>query len=263
MRRGAFLAACSLALAAALPASAQDRTPPEVVTLSLVIEGKPASVVAHLYKPAGPGPFPVVIHSHGRAGSRFDRVKMEYPVAVGHGNYWLRKGVALLAPVRPGYGATGGPDVEDSGVKWNGSECYTDPDFTRVALNARRTVVATYEWALQQDWVRKDRILLQGQSVGGMTTIAAGALNLPGVVGVVNFAGGSGGYPEMSPGRSCKPALLADLPALWHRSEVAQPVALCHQRPVLGRGSAQGLARGLQGRRQRHAARDDRFRGRP
>jgi dienelactone hydrolase len=225
MRRGTFLAACWLALAAAQPAVAQDRVPPEIVALPLVIEGKPTEVVAHLYKPAGAGPFPLVIYSHGRAGSRIDRVKMEYPVAVGHGNYWLRKGVALVAPVRPGYGATGGTDVEDSGVKWNGSECYTDPDFTRVAFNARRTVVATHQWAIQQPWVRKDRILLQGQSVGGMTTVAAGALNLPGVVGVVNFAGGSGGYPEVSPGKSCKPALLTETyrrfgtevksPSLW------------------------------------------------
>jgi len=211
----------------ALPAAGQqgDRVPPEIVTLPLVIEGKPTDVVAHLYKPPGDGPFPLVIYSHGRAGNRIDRVKMEYPVPVGHGNYWLRKGVALLAPMRPGYGATGGTDLEDSGVKWNGAQCYTDPDFMRVALNARRTVRAAYDWAMQQPWVRKDRVLLQGQSVGGMTTVAAGALNLPGVVGVVNFAGGSGGYPEMSPGRSCKPELLTETyrqlgtqvkaPSLW------------------------------------------------
>ena len=34
--------------------------------------------------------------------------------------------------------------------------------------------------------------------------VAVAALNLPGVVGTVNFAGGSGGYPEVSPGKSCK-----------------------------------------------------------
>ena len=222
------LAACAALLglgAAAQAPAGDDRVRPEVVRLPLVVDGKQAEVVAHLYKPPGPGPFPLVIYSHGRAGSRIDRVKLEYPVPIGHGNYWLRKGIALVAPVRPGYGETGGTDVEDSGGRWRGNECYTDPDFTQVASNARRTVVATYEWALREPWVRKDRILLQGQSVGGLTTVGTAALNLPGVVGSVNFAGGSGGYPDVSPGKSCKPARLtetyrqfgqeAKAPSLW------------------------------------------------
>jgi len=191
--------------AAAAAQQAADRVQPDITTLPLVINGKRIEVVAHIYKPEGDGPFPLVIYSHGRAGSSEDRAALKYPVPVGHGNYWLRKGVALVAPVRPGYGETGGDDVEHSGTRWKGAICTTDPDFTRTAVNARRTVVATYEWALKQPWVRGDRILIQGQSVGGLTTVATAALNLPGVVGTVNFAGGSGGYPEVSPGKSCKP----------------------------------------------------------
>lgn len=213
-----------LMLLHAVHAMAQ-RAEPEIVTLPLVIAGQRTGVVAHIYKPDGPGPFPLVIHSHGRAGQQAERDKLQYPVPVGHGNYWLRKGVAVVAPVRPGYGQTGGPDVEHSGTRWKGATCTTDPDFTRTAVNARRTVVATYEWALQQPWVRADRILIQGQSVGGLTTVAVAALNLPGVVGTVNFAGGSGGYPDVSPGHSCKPERLTETyrafgrdargPSLW------------------------------------------------
>lgn len=199
-----------LLLVAAAGARAQqgDRVEPRIVTLPLVIGGQRTDVTAHLYKPDGAGPFPLVIYSHGRAGTQAERDKLQYPVPVGHGNYWLRKGVAVLAPVRPGYGATGGADAENSGARWKDGNCYTEPDYTRVAVTARRTVVATHEWALQQPWVRRDRILIQGQSVGGMTTVAVAALNLPGVVGTVNFAGGSGGYPEVSPGKSCKPGNL-------------------------------------------------------
>jgi dienelactone hydrolase len=208
-----------------LAQQAPDRVQPEVVRLPLLIDGKPVEVVAHLYKPPGDGPFPLVVYSHGRAGDRLDRVKMQYPVPVGHGNYWLRKGVALVAPMRPGYGETGGADMEDSGVKWRGSECYTNPDYAHVAAGASRTVLATYVWALKQPWVRKDRILIEGQSVGGLTTVATAALNLPGVVGTVNFAGGSGGNPEASPGKSCRPGNLTEIyrefgqkakqPSLW------------------------------------------------
>lgn len=201
------------------------RAQPEVARLSLLIDGKPTEVVAELYKPAGAGPFPLVIFSHGRAGSSVGRARLRDPVAVAHGNYWLRRGVAVVAPERPGYGETGGADVEDSGAHWRGAQCFGNPDYTRTAEHARRTVLATYEWALQQPWVRKDRILLEGQSVGGMTTIATAALNLPGVVGAVNFSGGAGGNPHSSPGRSCMPDHLTEtyrqfgrqarVPSLW------------------------------------------------
>lgn len=223
----ALFAAVSTPVAAQLnaPGATAARQEPEVVRLPLVIDGSATEVVAHIYKPAGQGPFPLVIHSHGRAGTAFERSKLEYPVPVGHGNYWLQKGVAVVAPVRPGYGQTGGADREDSGAKWRDGSCYSNPDFQQTAHNARRTVVATYEWALKQPWVRKDRILIQGQSVGGMTTVAVAALNLPGVVATVNFAGGAGGYPEVSPGASCKPENLteayrtfgqqAKAPSLW------------------------------------------------
>ncbi|AYQ29134.1 MULTISPECIES: dienelactone hydrolase family protein [unclassified Polaromonas] len=186
-----------------------ERVSPQVIKLPLVIDGKSFDVVTHVYKPAGDGPFPLVIFSHGRAPSRVDRAKLENPVLIGHANYWLRKGVAVIAPVRPGYGDTGGFDREDSGIRWSGKVCTGDADFTRVASHAGQTVVALHQWALQQPWVRKDRLLLEGQSVGGMTTVSVAALNLPGVIGAVNFAGGSGGNPEDSPTRSCKPENMA------------------------------------------------------
>ncbi len=224
-----MVGACLLVLACVSGAQQPPRVQPDIVRLTLDIGGKPTEVVTHLYKPPGDGPFPLVIFSHGRAGARIDRVKLQYPVLVRHANYWLNKGVAVVAPVRPGYGETGGADREDSNANWNGNICTGNPDFTASAGNARETVVATYQWAMRQPWVRKDRILLEGQSVGGMTTVAAGALNLPGVVGFVNFAGGSGGYPEVSPGKSCKPGNLTETyraygqlakePSLWLYAE--------------------------------------------
>lgn len=194
---------------------AQVLVQPEIVMLPLVVDGKTLQVSTHLYKPAGNGPFPVVIFSHGRSGNRIDRAKMQYPMPVGHGNYWIRKGVAVIAPVRPGYGDTGGTDNEDQFFNWQGSHCLGDPDYNRSATSARHTIVGTYQWALQQPWVRRDRVLLEGQSVGGMATVAAAALNLPGVVGIVNFSGGSGGQTDTSPGKSCKPQNLEQAFQKW------------------------------------------------
>lgn len=213
-------------IAAAQPA-AQQR--PEVMTLPLTIDGTVYQVVTHVYKPNGAGPFPLVIFSHGRAPLQADRDKLMYPVLVGHANYWLRKGVAVVAPVRPGYGETGGADRENSLARWNGSTCISDPDFTKVGRKASEVVAAVHGWGMQQPWVRKDHILLEGQSVGGLTTVAASVLNLPGVIASVNFAGGAGGYPAVSPGKSCKPenltktyagfGKLVKIPSLWLYAE--------------------------------------------
>ena len=202
---------------------------PQVMILPLTIDGTVHQVVTHVYKPSGTGPFPLVIFSHGRAPLQADRDKLQYPVLIGHANYWLRKGVAVVAPVRPGYGETGGADRENSLTRWSGSTCTSDPDFTQVGRNASAVVVAVHGWAVQQSWVRTDRILLEGQSVGGLTAIAASALNLPGVLASVNFAGGAGGNPAASPGSSCKPenltrtyasyGKLVKIPSLWLYAE--------------------------------------------
>src|SRR4051812_13634771 len=117
---------------------------PEVTRLPLVIDGSQTEVTAHVYKPPGEGPFPLVIYSHGRSGERLARLKMESPMPAGHATWWIRRGVAVVAPVRVGYGATGGPDVENSGSLWRGGACYSQPDFETAGINARKTVVATY-----------------------------------------------------------------------------------------------------------------------
>ena len=220
-----LLAGCVMAQPVVLPQPQQ----PQVMTLPLTIDGMVHQVVTHVYKPSGSGPFPLVIFSHGRAPLQADRDKLQYPVLIGHANYWLRKGVAVVAPVRPGYGATGGADRENSLTRWSGSTCISDPDFTQVGRHASAVVAAVHGWAVGQPWVRTDRILLAGQSVGGLTAIAASALNLPGVLASVNFAGGAGGNPVASPGSSCKPenltrtyaayGKLVKIPSLWLYAE--------------------------------------------
>lgn len=191
---------------------------PETVRLPLMVDGNAIEVVAHLYKPAGAGPFPLVLFAHGRAGTHHERTELKYPIGVGHANYWLHKGVAVLAPMRPGYGETGGRDREDSLSNWRDGQCHGVPTYERTADNARAAQAAALAWAQQQPWVRRDRVLLEGQSVGGLTTVALSAFNTPGVVGAVNFAGGAGGNPHSSPAHSCKPELLGEVYRLFGKS---------------------------------------------
>ena len=72
------------------------------------------AMTTEVFKPDGDGPFPVVLYSHGRAGTDAERRDMKVPILRGHALYWMRKGFAVVAPIRPGYGVTGGPDSESS-----------------------------------------------------------------------------------------------------------------------------------------------------
>lgn len=225
---GALLAA----LLATGPAGAAPPLPaPDTQVLPLAVDGRTVDVATQVFRPEGPGPFPLVIFSHGRSADPAVRAGLQYPVPLGHVAFWLRQGVAVVAPIRPGYGATGGADRENSGARWPapGTACTGLPDYATVARHAASTIRAVHGWSLQQPWVRHDRILLEGQSVGGMATIAAASERLPGVVGAVNFSGGAGGKPDTAPGNSCRPEVLTTLyrqlgtqvrvPSLWLYAE--------------------------------------------
>ncbi len=92
-----------------------------------------------------------------------------------------------------------------------------------------RSVDATLAWLRAQPWADAHHVLLAGQSVGGLTTVAASAKPQDGVVGYINFAGGAGGSPTLSPGHNCEPGLLTELygefgrtttiPSLWVYAE--------------------------------------------
>src|SRR6195952_2429482 len=78
--------------------------------------GDDAQMLTTYFLPPGPGPFPVVLFSHGRASGADARAGVEIGVSRVQLRYWLAKGVAVVSPVRPGYGRSTGGDVEDSGV---------------------------------------------------------------------------------------------------------------------------------------------------
>jgi dienelactone hydrolase len=190
--------------------------------------GGDVDLVTHLYKPAGAGPFPTVVFSHGR-GSNEENRNLRFPIMVGHANFWLRKGFAVAAAIRPGYGETGGVDREAPGHTWRGGSCMGVPDFASTAKVAAQTVFVLMEWLRAQPWNDHGRMLLEGQSVGGLTTVAAASRNPDGVIGFINFSGGAGGRPDGSPRNSCRPELLRDLygefgkttkvPSLWLYAE--------------------------------------------
>lgn len=181
--------------------------------------GAPARMVVQWFLPAGPGPFPVVVFSHGRDPSAAGRARIGLGIGRAQVQFWRARGVAVVVPLRPGYGESGGADREDPGVHFDDAgHCVGQAAFAQAADAAAQAVDATLAWLRTQPWAEADDVLLVGQSVGGLATVAAAAHAPPGVVGYVNFAGGAGGNADRSPGASCDSAQLEALYADYGRA---------------------------------------------
>lgn len=169
--------------------------------------------------------WPVVIFSHGRSGSTDARAALKNPVNFDIVRYWHTRGYAVVAAIRPGYGDNTSDDPEDHGAQWRGNTCTGRADFSKTANAASYAVKAVHAWLITQTWVDKNHLLLVGQSVGGLATVTACGQNWSGVKGCINFSGGTGGNPDISPSKSCRPDRLSDVlsnsakttvvPGLW------------------------------------------------
>lgn len=158
-----------------------------------------------IFRPDGAGPFPLVIMNHGRAPveKRAQQGRQRYEA---FSRYMVSKGFVVLLPTRVGYADTYGEfDPEGSTGGCNGLR----PEHqARVASDQ---VLATLAYAKTLPYVDASHWIVAGQSVGGVATVATVSRHPEGLVGAINFAGGTGGDPERSPGRPCNPQRIASL----------------------------------------------------
>lgn len=194
----------------------------QVVAVPLWANADPPALVATTYKPAGPGPFPLVVLSHGSPGIAAARAQMGRYRVLRNIREFVHRGFAVIVPMRRGYGDTGGAWAERYG------SCAA-PDFLAAGLEAGSDLLATILYAQTLPHVDASRIVLVGQSAGGFASIAAASRQPPGVIAVVNLSGGRAGNPRLSPGVPCGGELMAAtlrsfarsirVPVLWHYAE--------------------------------------------
>ena len=129
-----------------------------------------------IFKPSGNGPFPLVIMNHGKAlGNPRSQGRDRFVVI---SREFVKRGYAVVIPMRKGFSKSTGEYI-DRGC-----------DMTGHGLEQAEDLQSTLEYLRTQKWADKDRIVVAGQSYGGLTTIAFGTKNFPGVKGLINFAGG-------------------------------------------------------------------------
>jgi dienelactone hydrolase len=198
----------------------------EIVHIPLTIDGffgkKETQITATIYRPQGAGPFPLIVLSHGSTKSASERLEMGRYRMIPQIREFIRRGFAVIAPIRRGYGATGGAFAEDYGSCLN-------PKYYEAGQESAKDIIATVNFGSRLPYIKSDKILLVGQSGGGFASLSAASQNPPGVVGVISFAGGRGGRADTNPGEPCCPEKLRDaikrfaktikVPVLWVYTE--------------------------------------------
>jgi dienelactone hydrolase len=155
------------------------------------------SIAATILRPEGAGPYGAVVLNHGTPGSASGRAKESADLLIQSAAVFARRGYVVVLPLRRGFGATGGEFAEDPGTCAN-------PDYRKGEQNASDDVMAAYDFTRALPYVDGSRMILAGQSAGGIVSmVTAGTRNPEGLVAVLSFAAGRGGNPDFRPGVPC------------------------------------------------------------
>ncbi|WP_229451980.1 dienelactone hydrolase family protein [Massilia niastensis] len=160
-----------------------------------------------VFQPNGSGPFPLIIINHGKDSGRPSLQQRDrfYHMATA----FVKRGYAVMVPMRQGFANSTG--------RYRDHGC----DMTANGYSQAEDIRATLAYAHQQSWIDKEHIVVAGQSYGGLATIALGTQDLPGVRGLINFAGGLRDDSDRCAWRSQLVSAFAEygtrnkLPSLW------------------------------------------------
>ena len=172
---------------------------------------------AYIARPANPAPAPFAILNHGKPPGAHEVAAMRADGMAFHAREFARRGFVAVAFLRRGFGISEGESaIRSDGCK--GVNRHAE------GLEAAKDVMAVLDWTKRLAYVDPARGVIVGQSHGGFATVATSSLNPPGVVAMINFAGGIG-----SRDRPCGEAGLieaaerygktAKLPTLWVYTE--------------------------------------------
>lgn len=172
-------------------------------------------IAVYVHKPAGSGPFPVLVLSHGSPRDAAGRTEFGKGTLAAVARHFTARGIMVAVPIRRGYGAEGGAWVENYGA------C-DRADYNRAGLTSAHDIRAALDAVLSRPDADGRRVVLMGVSAGGWGSLAAASQSVPGLLGVVNFAGGRG---SQKAGEVCSPDALVSaagrygsgsrVPQLW------------------------------------------------
>ena len=175
-------AATAVACLAMLPSLAVEQELPLDYRLNEHVIMVPAGIdkLARLqttvFRPNGPGPFPLLVINHGKElGQPREQARDRFVYLA---RAFVKRGYAVLVPMRQGFA--------DSTGRYMDFGC----DMRANGYAHANDVLDTIEYARTLPWIDDSRIIVAGQSYGGLATLALGTQHISGVRGLINFAGG-------------------------------------------------------------------------
>ncbi|HTR07106.1 MAG TPA: CocE/NonD family hydrolase [Paraburkholderia sp.] len=129
-----------------------------------------------IYRPDGPGPFPMVIFNHGKMPGDPHLQARSDPLSFAR--EFVRRGYVVVAPNRQGFADSGGTYQQDG--------C----DVASNGLAQAADVAATIAYMSKEPYVDASQIVVAGTSHGGLATMAYGTEAAKGVRALINFSGG-------------------------------------------------------------------------
>jgi pimeloyl-ACP methyl ester carboxylesterase len=119
------------------------------------------SLALTILRPRGDGPYGAIVLNHGVGEGARERFLESPTLFIQAASAFVARGYAVIMPLRRGFGETGGAFAEDAG------EC-SSPHYGRGERAAANDVLAAYEFARKLPYVDPDRMILAGQSAGGV-----------------------------------------------------------------------------------------------
>lgn len=129
-----------------------------------------------IYRPNGPGPFPMVIFNHGKIPGDPHLQARSDPLSFAR--EFVRRGYVVVAPNRQGFADSGGSYQQDG--------C----DVASNGLGQAADIASTIAYMSKQPYVDATQIIVAGTSHGGLATVAYGTEAASGVRALINFSGG-------------------------------------------------------------------------
>jgi dienelactone hydrolase len=169
-----------------------------------------------VYRPPGAGPFPLVTINHGKPRGGEFAARAMHPDYVLAAHWFVDRGFAVAVPMRRGYGRSEG-EIGDVVGRCDNRDYFASARLTAAEIEG---VVA---YMRQRRFVDPKNVVVLGHSWSGLAALGVAYDGPPGVVGIINFAGGGGSF---APGRICsgEDRLIADvgrlgagdrIPGIW------------------------------------------------
>jgi len=146
-----------------------------------------------VYRPSGPGPFPLVTINHGKPRPGSTDPQAMHPSYGAAAHWFVGRGFAVAVPMRRGYGLSQGSISDTVGP------C-GDRDYFAAALKTAAEMEGVVAYLRNQHFMDRNRVIVVGQSYGGLGALGVAYDKPEGVIGIINFAGGAG---SNRPGEIC------------------------------------------------------------